>query len=269
MNQWIITITEGPLKGQSFPLELGLTLGRKGARVNLQDGKASSIHATIEKRGGRWTLSDNQSRNGTKVNGKKISTLDLTPNTTFQIGNTYFLVQDPKATSSLDSSFSESSIVLPPVPIANRTHDKSTLSFQDIEAPESRSELIQLEPQDWPEALLSLIGSLPLNRPHHMPLSGFLNPIKLSIFRGIQIGTSWTLGYGPREFGSQSLEFPLYEEGIPASAFTLVPSPQGITFTTNHPNKVFLNGQPHSSELIKSGDIIQVGQTSIEVNIKL
>ncbi len=59
--------------GQRFPLDPHTTIGRlPPCKIVFQDSSVSAHHATLELSGGQWQLTDNQSRNGTFVNGARI-----------------------------------------------------------------------------------------------------------------------------------------------------------------------------------------------------
>ncbi|HKX83529.1 MAG TPA: PrsW family glutamic-type intramembrane protease, partial [Pyrinomonadaceae bacterium] len=86
-----LTITSGMLSGQRFPLETGfLTIGRgenctvrfdpRGERI------ASKQHAFIEARPDGYYITDNQSTNGTLVNGQKIQKVKLNSGDEIQFG---------------------------------------------------------------------------------------------------------------------------------------------------------------------------------------
>lgn len=83
---------EGPLKGKSYPLKPGLTLGRQ-AEISIPDAKASQLHAQVQADAkGELILIDNNSKNGTRVGGERVETLALVPGTTFFIGDQGFEV---------------------------------------------------------------------------------------------------------------------------------------------------------------------------------
>jgi pSer/pThr/pTyr-binding forkhead associated (FHA) protein len=50
-----------------------VTLGRKGADVELDDPTVSRLHAFVDEVGGGWILEDLGSRNGTYVNGARLA----------------------------------------------------------------------------------------------------------------------------------------------------------------------------------------------------
>lgn len=75
---------------QEIPLfETGVTIGRNQAIVNIpiQDGSVSGNHASIRCEGGVWYLIDNNSSNGTFVNGKQIRSQALASGDNVTFGN--------------------------------------------------------------------------------------------------------------------------------------------------------------------------------------
>lgn len=70
-----------------IPLTKDLTtLGRKQADIILDDTKVSALHAEIRRKGGRFTLIDRQSTNGTFVNRQQITEVDLEDQDVIEIG---------------------------------------------------------------------------------------------------------------------------------------------------------------------------------------
>jgi hypothetical protein len=66
-----------------------VTIGRSSqATVSVRDGKVSNIHATIERSKDGFRLSDASSRNGTKLNGQKVTTAILAEGDIIEIGST-------------------------------------------------------------------------------------------------------------------------------------------------------------------------------------
>ena len=75
---------------QEIPLfETGVKIGRNQAIVNIpiQDGSVSGNHASIRCEGGVWYLIDNNSSNGTFVNGKQIRSQALASGDSVTFGN--------------------------------------------------------------------------------------------------------------------------------------------------------------------------------------
>lgn len=74
-----------------------LTIGRdknRGAMLAVpNDGKLSGLHATLTKQGSTMTLTDNNSTNGTKVNGNKVTgPVTLQQNDTVTMGSTTYTI---------------------------------------------------------------------------------------------------------------------------------------------------------------------------------
>lgn len=80
-----------------LPLVAGaLEIGRDGlAAVGITDGSSSRRHARIELAGGRWSVSDLGSRNGTLVDGRRISAVRDVPAPLIRIGRTLLLAMAP------------------------------------------------------------------------------------------------------------------------------------------------------------------------------
>lgn len=89
-----LTLTQG---GQSRPLHLDqdlVTFGRsKENTVPLNDRKVSRRHAKIERAGAVFKITDLESGNGTRVNGKKIDVHELALDDLIKIGDAELLVQ--------------------------------------------------------------------------------------------------------------------------------------------------------------------------------
>ncbi|MEV7008796.1 FHA domain-containing protein [Streptosporangium sp. NPDC051022] len=83
---------EGPLAGQRFPIgEEPMTFGRRGDNnVVITSERASRFHAEVRHEAGDHVLHDRESRNGTFVNGRKITSHVLRPGDTIAIGGETF-----------------------------------------------------------------------------------------------------------------------------------------------------------------------------------
>ncbi|MFM9904251.1 MAG: PrsW family glutamic-type intramembrane protease [Pyrinomonadaceae bacterium] len=87
-----VTINGGSLAGQTFELETGfLTIGRSDTcsiRFDpISERIASKQHAFIEAKADGFYIRDNQSTNGTLVNGQKIESVKLNSGDTIQFGS--------------------------------------------------------------------------------------------------------------------------------------------------------------------------------------
>ncbi|MEU1879160.1 FHA domain-containing protein [Streptosporangium sp. NPDC020072] len=83
---------EGPLTGQRFLIgEEPVTFGRRGDNnVVITSERASRFHAEVRAQGDDYVLQDRGSRNGTLVNGRKITSHVLQPGDTISIGGETF-----------------------------------------------------------------------------------------------------------------------------------------------------------------------------------
>ena len=93
---WLIVERGGGLQGgQRFDLIGGLSIGRsKEADVRIDDRYASSLHARVFSRDGRFYVEDMNSTNGTLLNGATLQgEAEAIDNDTVQIGDTVFRLE--------------------------------------------------------------------------------------------------------------------------------------------------------------------------------
>ncbi|HEX6781093.1 MAG TPA: FHA domain-containing protein [Solirubrobacterales bacterium] len=93
---WLVVERGGGLKrDQRFDLIGGLSVGRsKDADVRIEDRYASSIHARVFSREGRFFVEDMNSTNGTLLNGATLQgEAELIDGDTVQIGDTVFRLE--------------------------------------------------------------------------------------------------------------------------------------------------------------------------------
>jgi hypothetical protein len=93
---WLVAERGGGLeRDQRFDLIGGLSVGRsKEADVRIDDRYASSIHARVFSREGRFYVEDMNSTNGTLLNGATLNgEAELIDGDTVQIGDTVFRLE--------------------------------------------------------------------------------------------------------------------------------------------------------------------------------
>jgi len=84
-----LLVTEGPMKGMSFPIQKPqILIGRTEGDIVISDSKISRKHCVVEVHGRAALLVDLDSGNGTFVNGKKIASCELDHMSEFRVGNT-------------------------------------------------------------------------------------------------------------------------------------------------------------------------------------
>jgi len=89
-NRGKLTVTQGPLAGETFPLVDDVTTigSMPGNTITIQDGSVSRRHAAIRIDEMRYEVADMGSTNGVLVNGRKIHKVFLKDGDRIQIGST-------------------------------------------------------------------------------------------------------------------------------------------------------------------------------------
>lgn len=228
----ILEITEGPHAGQIFNIRDGTEIGRVRGQIQLKkDSKVSSFHASVVKDPkGDLIVIDQGSANGIKINGQKVKRVQLIDGVQFQIGRTVFKVleRDEGAANSV------------PEPVIEKT---------------------------WDEILIEEVALLKMNRAiPKANIKAFKKALKLDFIEGQQADHTMTLGFGPRDFGSDNLDVELKESTCPAVAFSIAPSAQGAALSTDFPKLVHVNGNSNTRHDLQEGDTIRIGTTLIQVS---
>ena len=96
-------------------------------------------------------------------------------------------------------------------------------------------------------------------------LSFFPCPLGIEFLSGPQKGARLTLTYGPRYFGSFSVDIPLLDSQAPPEAFVLSPVKWQTVFKTDFPETVQLNGRQIRQIAIKDNDFVVIGETEIKI----
>jgi len=226
--KFALKVVLGPLKDKVFPLKEGLTIGRQGAEISLDDPKVSSVHARIIKDGSQWRIEDNNSKNGIRIDGEKVASAELKKGTSFFIGDSQFIV----------------------------------VSVVPKEKPKP------LKKQRYWHAVLSefIANNAPAFKDRVRPVSPLDPALVLDFVRGTQVNCKWILGFGPRKVGAASIDLPIWEPGAPATCFEVLPASDGLLFKTAHPDIVMLNGEGVDSQVLRMGDTIRILDTLIEVD---
>ncbi len=130
------------------------------------------------------------------------------------------------------------------------------------------SEFEVIAPKSPEEACLNILKK-------HLPefedekqreLSAFFKPLELKFLKGPQAGVLRFLAYGPRFFGSESVDGPLFDAAAPGDSFALRPSEGGILFETKHPEIININGEAAPQKAVQSGDIVSFGGSEIKIS---
>lgn len=225
-----LVVKAGPSQGETYPLSDGLTLGRRGNGIRLDDAKVSSEHARIQLTPeGQFELVDQDSKNGIFQNGVRVTRIPLEPGCEFEIGRTLFAVFE--SVSSVDAGPKKS---------------KKKKRWNEVLSSFLRKSLFNVE-----------------NSP--IKLEPMRPALVLDFLKGPQAETRWILGYGPRKVGRLSVDLPIFELEASDICFEIFPSSEGVQFKAVG-SEVRLNGKKVSSEVLKVGDRIQIFGTELEVD---
>jgi serine/threonine protein kinase len=115
-----LSVIDGADQGRVFPLpDAGTVLigsNRKHTNICLHDLYVARVHCQVEVEEGRVTVSDQESPNGTLVNGTKITKHDLQLGDVMRIGNSYLRLEERDA--ALPEEREEAETATPPAPEA-------------------------------------------------------------------------------------------------------------------------------------------------------
>lgn len=210
-------------------------IGRsEGDLVVSDDLRLSSRHAYVERSDdGMWYLVDNNSKNGLRIDNTMMTRIPLDVGVKILVGTYTYEVTDE-------------------LPLNNVNHEAAGKSGKG---------------RHWRDIIVDFISfNLPNVKDEGRAIAPLHPSVVLDFVRGVQAETRWILSYGPRQVGSRSLDFPIFEPGAPSVCFEIMPTPDGITFRTNHPDIVKLNGKAVSTEILHIADVIKIQGTEIEVD---
>lgn len=227
-----VEIIEGFAVGNRYPLSAGARLGRTTGEILIKDAKISSLHAQVEEdKSGHLFLSDRSSSNGIRVRGVKVKRLALLAGVLFTIGKTTFKVLEDEAEAEELTQ--------------NREVTQESDSWLEI----LTRELPRLNAVNQVDA----IGVRPIHP-----------PILLRFIQGIQLNKTILVGYGPRKAGAEVIDIELLDPDAPKLAFEILPLSDRVMINVKDPS-VLVNDQQVSSDTMKNGDKIRIGNTLIEV----
>jgi RNase P/RNase MRP subunit p29 len=227
----ILDSTDPSIVGKTIELKSGMIIGRAKGHLIIEDERISSVHAEIQANNqGEIFLVDKDSRNGIKVQGKRITKLLLSPGTIFQIGNT----------------------------LAEVIHKQ--VKPKTVRVEDSASEDIHVQ-------AFELLESMEVYKFNAKKPIFFERPVKLSVIQGLQLNQSWQLEYGPFKFGSGCVGGLLVGKNMPLEVFEVYETNSGKTINVLTPERIVrLNTIPVVAEsLIDNGDILSIHLSDQEI----
>ncbi|MCE3010688.1 MAG: FHA domain-containing protein [Proteobacteria bacterium] len=228
---YYLEIISGPVPLGRFKVKAGYRLGRSTGEILLPDSKISALHAQIETdQNGQYFLVDRGSSNGIKVDGKKVDRLRLLQGIIFQVGKTLLRV---------------------------------VLETEPEDEEETRPRV-----QTWKD---SLFEELPRLKKSNLPADGLIQPFRRRVFleftAGPQAPKSLAIGYGPRIFGRDSLDFELIEPLAEDASFRIAAVNGNPVLQPLQPG-VLINGVEGGDIELRHGDEIRLGSFAAMVVMK-
>ncbi len=219
--------------GNIYEVSSGHVIGRARGNIILEDERISSVHAEIQMNNqGEMFLVDKDSRNGIKVQGKRITKLLITPGTIFQVGNTLIEVflANPKP-KMISSEISQESLISQ----AKNIIESTEVKHKPLEG-----------------------------------MRFFSSTLRLDVIQGLQLDQAWELEYGPYRFGSGCVGGILVGKNYPPEIFEITELNSKVVVRALSKNRILsLNSIPIVNEsLVENGDILSV-ETEDILRIKI
>lgn len=143
-----------------------------------------------------------------------------------------------------------------------------SLGSTEIKINDSKYSELDLKEKNWRQKLSEHLGKGAfINFDVSTDIKALNPPISLSFISGLQTGTKYILGYGPRNIGSVSKDLPIIGDNIPEHCFNIFLEEQKTIFETNHPQKVLFNQKQISKTTVKDKDIIYIDTIKIKINL--
>lgn len=246
MSKLALEIIQGPNTGQKLPVKLGDKLGNgfgeSKADIKIPSPSISSMHAKV-----------------IKDEKNQLVLIALNPSKFF-IANAQKL---DRVVLKAGYIFKIEEIIIKVVSLGEKYEEK-------IQKKSSLKSTIPPEPKFSPyenleTQLLQCVGKIE-SVESGKKIMAFKNPIQMRFTQGVQLEESFVIGWGPRFFGKNTYELTLIDPQAPDFAFALVPGSGGeCVFSTQHPKRIFINGQNTKKAILNTGDKIKFGDTIIEI----
>ena len=119
---------------------------------------------------------------------------------------------------------------------------------------------------DWTQEIKNWLENNPGQRAHS-DIFLFLRPIRLSFIQGPQYEEIYTLSYGPRELGHNSLDLNIKDPTAPPRVAKFFQVTDQIYVENLAGDKTTINGNPFDQHLVSNGDKLKVGSNVIELSL--
>ncbi len=118
---------------------------------------------------------------------------------------------------------------------------------------------------EWREALFNFTQKLKTDQ-SLVEVTPFERCITVDIKSGVQAGTGWILGYGPRKLGPGSSDLCILDDTLEEFCLEISQSEEGhVIIESVGENPFIIDGKKRITEILKNRLKIQVGNTILEV----
>lgn len=118
----------------------------------------------------------------------------------------------------------------------------------------------------WMQEIKGWFEANPGQRTHtHIFL--FIRPVRLSFIQGPQYEEIYTLSYGPRELGHNSLDLNIKDPSVPNQVAKFFQVTDQIYIENLAGEKATMNGAAFDQHLLANGDKLKVGSNVIELSL--
>ncbi|MEK6554092.1 MAG: FHA domain-containing protein [Bdellovibrionota bacterium] len=280
---FVLKIKNGPKANQIVPLKPGMTIGRSAeTSLPFDDPKMSSKHIQFKLTAEGWMAIDLGSKNGFRFNGERTKKSLVVSGSYLKVGDTEFEVlqvatppktptqarmQGPPTLKTQVNTIAKGSVVPGKRPEATVIQPKTSVTEMTqppVELGEDPAP-VKIERLEWPEYFAQFIqmsSEKVKSRPKE--IAPFSRAVQLSVLKGLQTETVWTLGYGPRDVGPHSVDLVIEDPGAPPICFSVFQKDDDIYFVTDRPDVVLLNNASVKTDTLEDGDLISFASTTIK-----
>lgn len=225
----LFKVRTGDLTGSHFRIERGKTVGRSRSDIQLKDPNVSGLHAKIE--------GDSK-------------------------GQFLLIDQDSNNGILLNGQRVKKAALLPGVVV-----QLGRIELEVVEV--SNNEANLLAPLlGWKDQLMAYAQSLDKEE-NLKDLLPFDPIICFEFLTGIEVGRIVHFGFGPRDFGRQTLDMDSIDLGLPELAFTVFPDKKHRAIIENqYPHQILLNEKSFNRSTVQDGDILFLNpHLKIKINL--
>ncbi len=252
----VVNVVDGPSQGSQFEFSSGeISIGRGRCDLMLRDKKISGTHCKLSISKGELWLEDLNSTNGTFFGGDRISIpVQLQNMDEFVLGLSRITVS---IVESLIPELSQSTIK---ASFPSETPEYRETGIRRIEALID-DEMASVSKWDHPEV-----------KDIESPSSLIVPTIKVTLtkIKGPEGLTNFICSEPITTMGRRGVDIKLNDLDCSRlhAQIEIVGSKKALIKDLASTNGTFLNGKKTSTEELKTGDIIQVGQTFLKVSIE-